>query len=562
MALMLTRDKNSQLRAVPPDKLDRSIDSESQYDEGKSPVRVEFNHEHRKGIFLLILVLSVLLVAWSWFTELNEIAEAPGQLIPSQEVQSIRATFDSKVTSILVKAGAAVKKGDLLLTLDAETYNTELEKNRHELKIGEQELEQHNQAYKILTAYLLDGRILPGDLSSILPVAKAIGDLYAARQRLQRAQSDMSITKCTTISGTTSELSILKSQHHSAAQQRKLKELALSERRNQFEMEEQKVCSKITALENKLELQTEAVEHKRKSLEGTEKQLEAYERVFQSGGSSRTECLDARMRVDDRKKDLTVAVTASLQMQGELLATKHELTELKSRNSMELEQMQAALGDIADSSAQISTRMRSEQRALLEAQTEYQVALQAARSMQINETNEITERKKHIEQLKAASTAEQHTFEKGAIRSPVEGTVALVNLQGPGEVVQRAQNLLTIVPSKDPVVACLHVANEQVPFIHNGDIVQIQFPAYPYQQYGTIPAKVTMIDKYPSQEKEYANSYKVLLAPMRDWIMCRGKRIPLRKGLEAQGQLVLRKRRLLISMLAPLLKLQYAHFKA
>ncbi|MBX9689896.1 MAG: HlyD family efflux transporter periplasmic adaptor subunit [Candidatus Obscuribacterales bacterium] len=549
--------KTKELYALPLNKLQ----SQEQLVESSNPVRVEFNREHQRYVNWLLLFTALILLLWSWFTELDEIAQAPGQLIPAEEVQPIRAPFDSKIEEIYVKAGDSVKKGDLLLRLDAKTFRAELDKYEHELKIAERELERHEHAYNVLSSFLDNSRFLSSDLSSVTEVARAMGELYGAQQKLERAELDMKLNAPADLKKTP-EVAALKLQHKSIVEQGRLKEFALSERRRQFALDEAKLIRKVSSLEKQIELQNLAVKERRYSLECTQKQLAAYEEAFKSGASSKTECLDAKMRVEDMQRYLTVAEAKSRELEGQLEASKHELAQLQSRNSMQISQMEAGVGDITATEAQVNSRLRSAERNLNEARAAYHVALRAARSTQSNEQNEVSNLKKQIEQLKASVSSEEHSFQKGELRSPVEGNIALLNLQGRGEVVQHGQDLLTIVPAEEELLACLHVPNEEIAFVHKGELVKMQFPAYPYQQYGTISGVVTLIDEFPTQNKEFATSYKVFLKPQRDWILCRGRKIALRKGLEVEAQLVLRKKRLLISILAPLLKLQYSHFKA
>lgn len=553
---MKSQPESANLHAVEPGKLD----SDDDIGTSRQPVRVEFMLGTRKTLLWLLLTIVVLLIAWSWFTELSEIAQAPGQLMPAEEVQPIRAPFDSKIEAVYVRAGDKVKKGDLLLKLDAKTYMIELEKYRNDLKIALEELNRHEHAYQILTDYMKDGRIPSTHLSGVTEVAQAIGELYAAKQKLSRAELDMKLSS--PHGSSVPEFGALKSQHQSVTEQRKLKETALNERRQQFLLEEQTLIGKIDTLAHQVELQALAVQERRDSWEISRKQLAAYEKVLKSGASSQTEVLDARMRVEDRQKDLTMAEAKQRELEGLLVTSKHELVELQARNSMQVTQMQAGLGDISASTAQISTRMRGAQRALSEAQANYHVALRAVGATYTNEQTEIKNLRGQVEQLQASISSEERSFIKGELRSPVDGDIALVKFQGAGEVVQHGQDLLTLVPSHEKLVVCLYVPNEQVAFLHKGQAVKLQFPAYPYQQYGTITAVVTMINEFPSEDKEHASTYKVILEPQRNWIRCRGRKIALRQGLAVEAQLVLRKRRVLIGLLAPLLELQYAHFKA
>ncbi len=545
------------LQAVQPDRL--SFD-ELQSESG-NPARVEFDLGHRRNLFLLLVLILLLLITWSWFTELDQIAQAPGQLIPSEQIQPIRAVYNSRILKVLVKPGDRVKRGDLLIRLDTKTFAAELEKYRSELKIAERELERHEHAFQVLNNFMQNPELMPADQSSVTAVAKALGDHYSSLQRLKRAERDMRKDNFPDLKKT-SEFAALRSQHQSINEQLRLKQLSLAERRKHFLLEEEKVSRKVEMLEKEQDLQKTAVEQRQFSLECTQKQLAAYEKVFASGASSKTECLDARMRVEDRQKDLTTAETKAREIAGQLESARHELAQLRSRNSMQGSQLEASVFDIAASEAQVSSRMRTAERNLSDAQTNYQVALRATRSTFENEQAEIARLKKEMEQLIASISAEEHIYHKGELCSPVDGTVALLHLHGDGEVVQQGQDLLTIVPSKQELLVCLHVPNEQIAFIHKNDKIKLQFPAYPYQQYGTVSARVKIVDEFPSQEKDYASTYRVLLEPLRNWILCRGRKISLRKGLEVEAQIVMRKRRLLVVLLAPLLKLQYVHFKA
>lgn len=549
--------EQKQLYALPIDKLDK----QESLAESSNPVRVEFDNENRKNIILLLIATTVVLLAWSWFTELDEIAEAPGQLIPTDEVQPIRAPFDSIVTKIYIKPGDAVKAGQPLLKLDAKTFGAELSKFEHELKITTREQERHQHAYEVLHAFLLRPSELPDDLSSVTEVARAMGDLYASEQKLRRAERDMRMSDSQNAKSMP-ELTALRHQHQTIVEQGHLKETALAERANQFALDEQKLATKIDSISKQIELQKAGVNERRSSLECTEKQSAAYEQAFKSGASSKTECLDAKIRVEDAQRNLTIAETKLRELDGALETNKHELAQLQSRNRVQLAQMEANAGDVSATEAQVTSRLRQEERDLHEAKARYLIALRAARSTETNELNETNNLKKQVEQLKASVSSEEHNFQKGEMHAPIDGTVALLHLQGEGEVVQHGQDLLTIVPNHEQLVACLHVPNEEIAFIRKDERVKMQFPAYPYQQYGTIDGVVTLIDKFPSQDKEHTGTYKVYLKPQRDWIFCRGKEITLRKGLAVQGELVLRKRRLIIGILAPLLKLQYSHFKA
>lgn len=63
-----------------------------------------------------LLVLGT--VAWSYFSLVDEVAVARGELIPSTEVRPIRSLSRGTITNVAKAEGETVRKGDVLLTID------------------------------------------------------------------------------------------------------------------------------------------------------------------------------------------------------------------------------------------------------------------------------------------------------------------------------------------------------------------------------------------------------------------------------------------------------------
>lgn len=548
-------EHTGRLTVIEPDKLSHEPTSDYRKDKVET---VEFSRGFRRNTLYGLLGIFLLLILWAWCTELDEIGQAPGQLIPSEEVQTVKADLDATVDKVLVKMGDQVKCGDVLLVIDTQVHATECEKLKREVQITQRELSRHENALAVLEAFFKNPDVLSPDLSSVTAVAQAIGQVYAARRRLARAEADMGLVSK---SNRLPELGALSSQREHVKEQREFKQLALQHRQKQFEKDFEKLSRKIASSESQLELQQSAEKEKSASLECSKQQLAAYERVYLTGGSSKKECLDARMQVEESQRELTMAQTKTRELVAELETLRHELEQTKLKNETSVSQMQAGVTDVAASEAEIPIKMRAAERALLEARAANQIAMRAAESTRINEVSEIGKHRKQVQMLEASLRAEEHLRAKGTVRAPVEGVVALIHAQGAGEVVQRGQPLLTVVPTKEELFAEVYVANENVGFVQKGQRVQLQLPAYPYQQFGTIPGTVELIDDLPAEDKQHDTKYKALIKPDRDFVWYRGRKILLRKGLDVDAQIILRKRRLLVSLLAPLLQMQYLHFK-
>ena len=68
-----------------------------------------------------ILVLVVVLLAWSFLGEINEVAVAGGKVIPSGQVKTVQVKNKGIVKEITVEEGQLVQEGDVLVVLDPTT---------------------------------------------------------------------------------------------------------------------------------------------------------------------------------------------------------------------------------------------------------------------------------------------------------------------------------------------------------------------------------------------------------------------------------------------------------
>jgi len=66
----------------------------------------------------LALVSMIAFVVWAYFASLDVIALASGQIVPVQSVQIVQHLDGGRISSINVKDGQVVKKGEVLLTLN------------------------------------------------------------------------------------------------------------------------------------------------------------------------------------------------------------------------------------------------------------------------------------------------------------------------------------------------------------------------------------------------------------------------------------------------------------
>jgi hemolysin D len=88
------------------------------------------------------LLFACCFAGWAWFGQVNEVARAPGKLIPKGEVYQIHSIERGKVSQILVKEGQSVQAGQLIATLDPALANHDVARLQQDLTSYQAQLAQ------------------------------------------------------------------------------------------------------------------------------------------------------------------------------------------------------------------------------------------------------------------------------------------------------------------------------------------------------------------------------------------------------------------------------------
>lgn len=153
-----------------------------------------------------------------------------------------------------------------------------------------------------------------------------------------------------------------------------------------------------------------------------------------------------------------------------------------------------------------------------------------------------------------------------AITAPESG-VATAVIAEPGQTIDAAHPVVSIVPEGARWHVVLLVPSASAGFIHIGDAVLVRYGAYPYQKFGQYRARVTSIARTALSAEELAlgsksaspNSqpsdgtfYRVTAALEEQAITAYGRRLPLRAGMSLQADLIQERRRLYEWVLEPI----------
>jgi HlyD family secretion protein len=417
---------------------------------------------------MLMLLIVVCALLWSFIGRADVIVSAPGILGPEDEVRRVYAPINGELVDIYVTEGAPVSEGDLLARLNARDA-IQVAANAIEAELALKEAEQEHK------------------------------DFPARRELMQRHAESLQA------------------------------QIETAER-----LHEKRVTEGLAKLSQaqkaKLEEARGTLEKAGRNRDTTRREWDKLQRLFSrpgGGGISKNKVEEARDAYLASETDYKLA-EAKL---GEL---EFQLSEEHARAKVEL-----------DSSDQKLEELRIEHEKALNdiKQEEYRIEL------------------KYRSARLAAEAATRITFENIdaenylRIPSPVSGVVTYVASTQKGDKVQANTPLISIAPKGARSVLKIDIDEKDRGFLREGLEVKLKFSAFPYQRYGFITGTLDYIS--PSTQRSQSDTlvYKGHISLNKDYYRVDDIDYPLRYGMTAIAEVVVRQRRLIDMAIDPLRQL-------
>ncbi|WP_380180759.1 HlyD family secretion protein [Kalamiella sp. sgz302252] len=158
------------------------------------------------------------------------------------------------------------------------------------------------------------------------------------------------------------------------------------------------------------------------------------------------------------------------------------------------------------------------------------------------------------------------------IRALSAGTVDSMSVT-PGQMVNIGDSLLQLIPKRiSHYYLVIWVPNDAVPYLTEGDKVNVRYDAFPSEKFGQFSATVMTLSRTPASRQEmltYQGApgettgssgpwYKVIVLPEKQTIAWGDKTLPLENGMKAQSTLFLENRKIYQWMLSPLYDMKHS----
>jgi hemolysin D len=268
-------------------------------------------------------------------------------------------------------------------------------------------------------------------------------------------------------------------------------------------------------------------EDARRARHAAKNEADKYARLFAMAGGGGV----SQLQVESKKNALQAAENA-------MRVAQARISELAARQSIESTQARSELETSGQTLDRLQLQSESAEREVANAEDKLRLQVQTARLV-----------------ADAAARIKFENIDKEnflRIVAPVDGVITDVTSTQPGDKIQANAPLGGIAPKDAKPVLKIEIAEHDRGFLREGQAVQLKFNAFPYQRYGLIRGTLQFISpatKPSLQTKQPVYEGRVSLE--QNQYKVGETTYPLRFGMTAVAEIVVRERRLIDLALDP-----------
>ncbi len=240
--------------------------------------------------------------------------------------------------------------------------------------------------------------------------------------------------------------------------------------------------------------------------------------------------------------------------------------DLLSEAEQQAEEYQENIKQTASETAQARSQLAEQKRGLASLVQTNNLALLKSQEEYKNTEGEIATLQGEIGQTKSLIRGLEYQIRQRVLDAPISGTVFQLPVKKPGAVVQPGQMLAQIAPKNSPLVWRGKMNSRESGFLKKGLPVKVKFDAYPYQDYGIVPGRLTWVSpnsRVPESNRQDSQAqavsqpmspqdyYEVEVQLERNYVQNQDRTVTLTPGQTATAEVVIRQRRLADIFLAP-----------
>ncbi len=444
---------------------------------------------HRALVYLITLLV-VIGLGVAIFGKIDVVVTAPARIEPEGSTVPVQALQGGVITRVHVAPGQAVQAGAPLLELDPEEAGFALDSLRRRVSQSQEEMARLRAAAALLQSIeVTPTQIQEADIVALTRTGEGVdlvNGLRAAAGQLATAE---------------------RRQREDLGEKQKLTDLEVGQLRSAMELLRQNLAT------SEREMATA-----QRELTARRALYEALADLAKTGNVTRVRLTEAQTAIALAERDLNALVRRQGDTQLELSNKELRIT--------------AALSALSDAKRLLEQEVNRTRAGF--AQARDVVASHRGRlGVRMADLEAELSRQQDAVKLKEHEVGLLH------ITARVSGTVTDLAFPAPGARVAAGTKVATIVPDNTPSVILATVPSRDVGFVRPGIEARLKLDAYPFQQFGTVPARVTHVFPIPERPE-----FRVRLVLLQSFILVDDMQVPVFPGLAGHVDLLTQRERI------------------
>ncbi|MBC1239678.1 HlyD family efflux transporter periplasmic adaptor subunit [Nostoc sp. 2RC] len=430
-------------------------------------------------------------IGWAYFSQIDEVATAPGELIASTQVRPVTSLGGGSIVAVKVQDGDRVTKGQVLVQKDPDLQKTDVSRLAKSTRLIQDDLQR-------LDAERTGGKVAGTKLQDEL-LSSRLQD-FQARQAGAEAEAN---------------------RQAALINQAKVR---LTRLQDNLVAAKTSVTNAKTNLVNAQSIRTK-IEDNLAIAEEREKSLRT---LITPGAVPRVDYLEAQERLTRAKTEITRAQDEVTNAQNRIIEAEDKVTSLE-------KDIAAQAQEIRQAEEAYKAAKNQAQRVASERQSEILTQLNKRKE-------ELTTVQGQLEQARKQQALE-------TIDAPVSGTIYRVKAtKGP---VQPGEELLSILPEGEEMLLEVKVLNRDIGFIRQGMRAKVKMATFPFQEFGTVEGEVVQVSPNAIVDKELGLVFPTRIKLSKHSVNVRGQEVEFTPGMAATGEIVTRKKSILTFITEP-----------
>jgi adhesin transport system membrane fusion protein len=162
-----------------------------------------------------------------------------------------------------------------------------------------------------------------------------------------------------------------------------------------------------------------------------------------------------------------------------------------------------------------------------------------------------------LKEAKAEAESLQDKVNRAAVRSPVKGVVKKINIDTIGGTIQPGMVMMEIVPLDDNLLIETKIRPKDIGFIRIGQKAKVKLTAYDFSIYGGLDGIVDRVSADSITDQKGRTYFRVMVKINQTYLGSKEDPLPIIPGMQAEVDIVLAQRNVLMYIFKPLLKSKY-----